>query len=51
MGKQYEIVSLIVIRRVFKDNGEFRSPVGWLTQKDDSFMVIADMAAAVFMFL
>ncbi len=51
MGKQYEIVSLIVIRRVFKDIGEFRSPVGWLTQKDDSFMVIADMFAAVFMFL
>ncbi|MCX7392628.1 MAG: hypothetical protein NTW75_00715 [Planctomycetales bacterium] len=51
MGKQYEIVSLIVIRRVFKDIGEFRGPVGWLTQTDESFMVIADMVAAVFMFL
>lgn len=32
IGKQYEIVSLIVIRGVFKDIGEFRDPAAWLTQ-------------------
>ncbi|MEM6690182.1 MAG: hypothetical protein AAF664_12185 [Planctomycetota bacterium] len=51
VGKQYEIVSLIIIRRVFKDIGEFRDPVTWITQVDESMMVLADMLAAALMFL
>jgi hypothetical protein len=51
IGKQYEIVSLIVIRRVFKDIGEFRDPAAWIAQVDAALMVLADMAAAVLMFL
>ncbi len=51
IGKQYEIVSLIVIRRVFKDIGEFRDPATWLTQFDAAMMVLLDMCAAALMFL
>ena len=51
IGKQYEIVSLIIIRRVFKDIGEFRDPATWLSQTDAAMMVLVDMGAAVLMFL
>ena len=51
IGKQYEIVSLIVIRRVFKDIGEFRDPMTWVNQRDEAMMVLMDMVAAVLMFL
>lgn len=51
VGKQYEIVSLIVIRGVFKDIGEFRDPATWLSQWDASVMVLQDMMAAALMFL
>ena len=51
VGKQYEIVSLIIIRRVFKDIGEFRDPVTWMSQFDASMMVLMDMLAAALMFL
>jgi hypothetical protein len=47
---QYEIMSLIVIRRVFKDIGEFRDPSTWLSQIDASTMVLMDMVAAIIMF-
>ena len=50
IGKQYEIVSLIVIRGVFKDIGEFRHPADWLTQSEEAWMVLQDMVAAVLMF-
>lgn len=51
IGMQYEILSLIVIRRVFKDIGEFRDPSTWLTQTDAATMVLLDMVAALIMFL
>ena len=51
IGMQYEIISLIVIRRVFKDIGEFRDPSTWLTQTDAAIMVLLDMVAALIMFL
>jgi hypothetical protein len=51
VGKQYEIVSLIVIRRVFKDIGEFRDPADWLSQWEASKTVLLDMVAAALMFL
>jgi len=51
VGKQYEIVSLIVIRRVFKDIGEFKDPGTWVSQVDASMMVLMDMVAAAVMFL
>jgi hypothetical protein len=45
IGKQYEIISLIVIRRVFKDIGEFNDPAQWIAQTE-----LASMVAALFMF-
>ena len=51
IGKQYEIVSLIVIRGVFKDIGEFRDPVTWLSQWEAALTVLLDMVAAILMFL
>lgn len=51
IGIQYEILSLIVIRGVFKDIGEFRDPSDWLTQIDAAKMVMLDMVAALLMFL
>lgn len=51
IGKQYEIISLITIRRVFKDIGEFRDPMTWLNQTDEALMVLTDMGAAVLMFV
>jgi hypothetical protein len=50
IGKQYEIISLIVIRRVFKDIGEFTDPAAWLTQTDVAIAVLLDMGAALMMF-
>ncbi len=51
IGKQYEIISLIVVRRVFKDIGEFRDLGSWLTQREATQTVLFDMAGAVAMFL
>jgi hypothetical protein len=50
IGKQYEIISLIVIRRVFKDIGEFNDPAEWIAQTDTAWMVLIDMFAAMAMF-
>ena len=51
IGKQYEIISLIVVRGVFKDIGEFRDLESWLTQIEAARMVLMDMGGAVAMFL
>ena len=51
IGKQYEIISLIVVRRVFKDIGGFRDMSSWLTQATTTRAVLIDMAAAAGMFL
>jgi hypothetical protein len=50
VGKQYEIISLIVIRRVFKDIGEFNDPAQWIAQAELASMVLMDMVAALLMF-
>ncbi len=50
VGKQYEIISLIVIRRVFKDIGEFNDPAQWIAQTELASMVLMDMVAALLMF-
>ncbi len=51
VGKQYQIISLIVVRRVFKDLGEFRDLESWLAQTDALTTMLLDMTAALFMFL
>ncbi|MEQ9379623.1 MAG: hypothetical protein RJP95_02080 [Pirellulales bacterium] len=51
VAKQYQIISLIVVRRVFKDIGEFREPLNWLQQQEAARMVLLDMLAALAMFL
>ena len=50
IAMQYEILSLIVIRGVFKDIGEFRDPATWLEQTDAALMVVLDMFGALAMF-
>jgi len=48
---QYQIVSLIVVRRVFKDLGGFADLDAWSDQPEASFAVLLDMATAVLMFV
>jgi len=50
IAMQYEILSLIVIRGVFKDIGEFRDPATWLDQIDAALIVVLDMLGALAMF-
>jgi len=51
IGKQYEIISLIVVRRVFKDIGSFDDFGHWIEQPDSVRLVLYDMGAALLMFL
>ena len=51
IGKQYEIISLIVVRRVFKDIGSFEDVESWVAQTDVLKMVFLDMGGALLMFL
>ncbi len=51
IGKQYEIISLIVVRRVFKDIGAFEDLESWVAQTDALKMVFLDMGGALLMFL
>ncbi|MEM1424920.1 MAG: hypothetical protein AAGH64_13075 [Planctomycetota bacterium] len=48
--KQYEIVSLIVIRRVFKDLGAFTNLEAWIEEQDAAVAVLYDMLGAAAMF-
>ena len=50
IGKQYEIISLIVVRRVFKDIGGFDDFGSWMQQTDSVRLVLYDMGAALMMF-
>lgn len=49
--KQYEIISLIVVRRVFKDIGAFENIDHWLDQPQALKLVFIDMGGALVMFL
>ena len=49
VAKQYQIVSLIVVRRVFKDIGSFESFEHWLTETEAVKAVLTDMGGAVLM--
>lgn len=51
IAKQYQIVSLIVVRRVFKDIGSFSELENWLAEPEAVRAVLIDMAGAVMMFL
>ena len=51
IAMQYQIVSLIVVRRVFKDIGGFSDLENWLAEPDAVRTVLIDMAGAVLMFL
>jgi hypothetical protein len=51
IAKQYQIVSLIVVRRVFKDIGSFSDLENWLAEPEAVRAVLIDMAGAVLMFL
>ncbi|NBV44997.1 MAG: hypothetical protein EBR86_04995 [Planctomycetia bacterium] len=50
IAKQYQIVSLIVVRRVFKDIGSFSELENWLTEPEAVKAVLLDMAGALLMF-
>jgi hypothetical protein len=51
IGKQYEILSLIVIRNVFKDVAEFESVADLAKQLGDFLTVLLDMGGGLLMFL
>lgn len=51
VAKQYQIISLIVVRRVFKDIGSFGSFDQWLSQSEAVRAVLLDMGGAVLMFV
>ena len=51
VAKQYQIVSLIVVRRVFKDIGSFESFDHWLSETEAVKAVLLDMGGAVLMFV
>ena len=51
VAKQYQIVSLIVVRRVFKDIGSFESFEHWLTETEAVKAVLLDMGGAALMFV
>jgi hypothetical protein len=51
IAKQYQIISLIVVRRVFKDIGSFSELQNWLAEPEAVKAVLLDMAGAVLMFL
>ena len=51
VAKQYQIVSLIVVRRVFKDIGSFGSFDSWLSETEAVKAVLIDMGGAVLMFI
>jgi hypothetical protein len=50
VAKQYQIVSLIVVRRVFKDIGGFESFDHWVSETEAVKAVLLDMGGAVLMF-
>ena len=51
IAKQYQIISLIVVRGVFKDIGNFDDLENWLAEPAAVRAVLFDMAGAVLMFL
>ena len=51
IATQYQIISLIVVRRVFKDIGSFSELENWLAEPEAVKAVLLDMAGAVLMFL
>jgi hypothetical protein len=51
IGKQYQIISLIIVRRVFKDIGSFSDVDSWLAQTDTLWLILVDMLGALLMFL
>ena len=46
VAKQYQIISLIVVRGVFKDIGGFHDLENWLAEPDAVKVVLLDMAGA-----
>jgi len=51
VAKQYQIISLIVVRGVFKDIGGFHDLENWLAEPSAVKAVLFDMGGAVLMFL
>jgi hypothetical protein len=49
IGKQYEIITLIVIRRLFKDLSNLELTANWFTSKDD-LQFTYDMSASIVLF-
>ena len=51
IGKQYEVITLIVIRRVFKDISEFDSIDGWNQNFEQMYNVGFDLLGSLILFL
>lgn len=51
IAMQYQIVSLILVRRVFKDIGSFSELENWLAEPEAVKAVLLDMGGALLMFM
>ncbi len=51
MLKQFEILSLILLRQAFKEFGEFPDPVDWTKMTEPVFHVMSDAGGALVLFL
>ncbi|MEM6321939.1 MAG: hypothetical protein AAF960_30045 [Bacteroidota bacterium] len=51
VGKQFEILSLILLRSAFKEFSHFEEPILWDTLSDPVFKMIADAFGAVIVFI
>ncbi len=51
IGKQYEVLSLVVIRNVFKDIAEFESVINLGAQLDEFQAVLLDLGGGLLMFM
>lgn len=51
VGKQFEILSLILLRAAFKEFSHFEEPIAWSSLSDPIFKMIADAFGALVIFI
>ncbi|RLD46978.1 MAG: hypothetical protein DRI86_01715 [Bacteroidetes bacterium] len=49
--KQFEIISLILLRNAFKEFSNFSEPIDWSTSYDTIFHILSDSISAILVFL
>ncbi len=49
--KQFEIISLILLRNAFKEFSNFNEPIDWMASSDIMFHILSDSISAILIFL